>query len=419
MAKGESTTADIHVDGGGNELAREEAQRKALNRKGHRVLVLGVICAVVVFGGMLLPPQLFTGTGFAGFLASPSTFIDQMGRRIASFLQFATGGGGDFEWQFCGFVLSAAMGAALGMCGSVYQGALRNPLAAPKTLGVMSGGALGAFLYYLTPLATAGPAYISESAFSVSIGDYSQWLASLDPLSQLWLGYGKALCSVAGCFLIVALVVFISASTGRGKLSNITVIIAGQIFGVGVSSVIAFYRSSFIASGDHEMADLLMQIENYALGGMYTLQDLAIVGVPLACCIVAVMLMRNKLTMLSFGDDVARTMGVNVNRWRYIMIAICTFMTGWAISFLGHVAFLGFISAHVARRIVGPEMRYLLPASLLVGATFITFFYLLTTVGLFFAPQGSVGMWTSVVGGGVFLVIALRQRGESHNSWGR
>ena len=166
------------------------------------------------------------------------------------------------------------------------------------------------------------------------------------------------------------------------------------------------------------MAELLMQIENYALGGLYTMQDLALVGIPLALCMVAVLIMRNKLTMLSFGDEEAQSMGVNVNRWRYIMIAVCTFMTGWAISFMGHVAFLGFISAHVARRIVGPDMRYLLPASLFVGATFITFFYLLTTVGLGFAPQGSVGMWTSIVGAAVFLVMALRQRGRSENNWG-
>ena len=408
---------DIAVHGGGNELAEEEASCKVLSNPGQRVLVLGVVCAVIVFGGMLLPPQLFTGTGYSGLLSSPSVFIDQFGKRIASFLAFATGGDNSFEWQFCGFVLSAMMGAALGMCGSVYQGALRNPLAAPKTLGVMSGGALGAFLYYLTPLATAGPVFISESASSANIADYAEWVDSLDLFSQLWLEYGKAFCSVAGCFLVVSIVVAISASTGRGKLSNITVIIAGQIFSVGVSSMILFYRQTCLAGGDTDLAKQLMQIENYALGGIYYLDDLVLIGVPLLVCIVAVLLMRNKLTVMSFGDEEAQSMGVNVNRWRYIMIAVCTFMTGWAISFMGHVAFLGFISAHVARRIVGPDMRYLLPASLFVGAGFITFFFLLTTVGLGFAPQGSVGMWTSVIGASVFLVLALRQRGKSGTGW--
>ena len=409
---------DIRVHGGGNEQREAEQSRKSFSAMGQRVFVLGIICFVVVFGGMLLPPQLFTGTEYSGLFSSPAVFFSQLGGRVTSFLQFVTGGNDGFQFQFCGFVLSAMMGAALGMCGSVYQGALHNPLAAPKTLGVMSGGALGAFLYYLTPLATAGPAYISQSASSASIADYDRWLMSLDLLSRLWVEYGKALCSVAGCFLVVSLVVFVSASTGRGRLKNITVIIAGQIFSVGVSSLILYARTTYIAAGNADMAELLMQIENYALGGLYTMQDLALVGIPLALCMVAVLIMRNKLTMLSFGDEEAQSMGVNVNRWRYIMIAVCTFMTGWAISFMGHVAFLGFISAHVARRIVGPDMRYLLPASLFVGATFITFFYLLTTVGLGFAPQGSVGMWTSIVGAAVFLVMALRQRGRSENNWG-
>ena len=407
---------DIRVDGRGNALEASEAGRKAPRRAGRRVLNLAAICALLMFASMILPPYLFIETRPGASMSVPEFFAES-GRRFQELLQFLTGAGGSYEFIPCGVLLAAMMGAALGMCGSVYQGAFRNPLAAPKTLGVMSGGALGSFIYFMTPLAQMGPQFISEDPTGVNLAEVAQWYASLDPLSYLWVMYGQQFCSVAGCFLIVGIVVFISSVSGRGKLSNITLIIAGQVFSMGITGLILYMRYVYTATGDADQAEAMMEIENYALGGTYTTQDLALVGIPLLACIVAVLLMRNKLTMLSFGDEEAQSMGVDVNKWRYIMVAICTFMTGWAISFMGHVAYLGFISAHVSRRLVGPDMRYLLPASLFVGAIFITFFYMLTRCGLPFAPQGSVGMYTSIVGAALFLVIALRQRGRSTSDW--
>ena len=164
------------------------------------------------------------------------------------------------------------------------------------------------------------------------------------------------------------------------------------------------------------MADTLRAIENYTMMRSFTYNDLLVVGVPLLVCMVVVLLMRRRLTLLSFGDDEAAAMGINVGRTRYAMIAVCTAMTAVAISFCGHVAFLGFISAHIARRIVGPDFRFLLPASLFTGAGLLTFIQYLCQSGLPFTDPNSAGTVCSVVGAIVFLGLVLSEwgKGRSH-----
>jgi iron complex transport system permease protein len=143
----------------------------------------------------------------------------------------------------------------------------------------------------------------------------------------------------------------------------------------------------------------------------YYFQDLLIIVVPIAVCMAAVLLMRNRLTLLSFGTDEAASMGVSVNRTRYVMIALCTAMTAIAISFAGHVAFLGFISAHLARRIVGPDFKYLLPASVFVGGGLLTLIQYISQSGLPYTSPYAAGVTCSIVGACLFLLIVLKQRG--------
>lgn len=102
-------------------------------------------------------------------------------------------------------------------------------------------------------------------------------------------------------------------------------------------------------------------------------------------------------------------MGIDVNKSRYLMIIICTFMTGWAISFCGHIAFLGFISAHLARKIVGPDFRFLLPASVFTGGTLVLIVLYISQSGLPYTSPGSAGTICSVLGGLLFLVVAFQE----------
>jgi iron complex transport system permease protein len=356
---------------------------------------------------MVLPLYMFE---HSQMVFTPAVFLDVVAGNLNGLTTVLTGGGGWFEYRFMAVLVCAVSGAALGLTGSTYQGAFNNPLAAPKTLGVMAGGALGALIYVLF-LQDLGP-QMPGGGVSVQPWQITAWKASLNPLEWFWVSYGSCLCSIAGCMIVVAVVVGLTSFIGRGRMSNIIVIIFGQVFAATVTAVIAFARYFFTVDGGIDMVDQLVEIENYTMVRTYYFHDLLVIIAPIVLCMVVVLLMRNRLTLLSFGDDEAASMGINVNRTRYAMIIICTVMTGFAISFAGHVAFLGFISAHLARRIVGPDFKYLLPASVFVGGGFLTVVQWLAQSGLPLTSPYAAGVICSILGPCLFLFVVLKQRGE-------
>ncbi len=402
----------ISVRSEGNVFAQDAQERHGMRPESRRVIVLAVVFALVFVSASILPTHAFamalTSYPLAAFLADVSA-------NLAAFVGVFTGNGSAFETRFMAVLVCAVGGAALGLCGSTFQGAFNNPLAAPKTLGVMSGGALGALVYVLW-LKSYTPVMHSTSA-GVTASEIAVWESSLDPFAWFYLHYGRCLCSIAGCFIVVGVVMALTTFLGRGKLSNVIVIIFGQVFSVGVTAIIQFARYYFTMDGSAEVATELAQIENYTMINTYYFRDLLIVVAPIVICMVVVLALRNRLTLLSFGDDVANTMGVNVKRTRYLMIALCTVMTGLAISFCGHVAFLGFISAHLARRIVGPDFRFLLPASMLTGGALISVIQWICQSGLPFTSPYAAGPVCSVLGACLFMVVILRQRGEAGHGW--
>jgi iron complex transport system permease protein len=390
-----------------NTYATSEQARHSARAEARRVLVCGVAALVLVLLAWILPTYMFEHSMMR---FTPAVFFDVMAYNLDGLASVLTGGGGWFENRFMAVVVCAISGAALGLTGSTYQGAFNNPLAAPKTLGVMAGGALGALIFVLL-LQGVGP-QMPGSGTSITKGQADAWIASLDPLEWFWVNYGECLCSMAGCFLVVGIVIALTSLIGRGRMSNIIVIIFGQVFAGTITAIISFCRYYFTRDGGIDMVDQLREIENYTMIRTYYFHDLLVIVAPIVVCMVVVLLLRNRLTLLSFGEHEAASMGVNVNRTRYIMIAICTLMTAIAISFAGHVAFLGFISAHLSRRIVGPDFKYLLPASVFVGGGLLTLIQYLSQSGLPYTSPYAAGVICSIVGPFLFLLVVLKQRGK-------
>ena len=398
----------IAVSGTENKFAAEERARRGTRNESRRLMILGIICALIVIAALILPTYIFAHS-LVNY--TPAVFFNVMSTNIDGLIGTLTGNGEAFESRFMVVVMCAVSGAALGMCGSAYQGAFNNPLAAPKTLGVMAGGALGAlvFVVFLGDVGPKQPGSISSNSQLVG------WLSSLNPLEWAWVQYGEAICSMIGCFIVVGIVLSLTSWLGKGRLSNIIVIIFGQVFAATVTALISFaryYYTSNVTDAGIDLVDTLRAIENYTMMRSFTYNDLLVVVLPHVICMVIVLVMRRRLTLLSFGDDEAATMGINVNRTRYAMIAVCTIMTAIAISFCGHVAFLGFISAHISRRIVGPDFRYLLPASLFTGAGLLSLIQYICQSGLPYTSPYSAGTICSIVGAVIFLGLVLSQ-------WGR
>ena len=155
-------------------------------------------------------------------------------------------------------------------------------------------------------------------------------------------------------------------------------------------------------------------MNNITIGSFYrdySWIDIVAVGIPVVLCVVVVMLLRQRMTVLSLGNEAARSMGVDSKRTQLAVVAVSTLLTAIIISFCGRIGFVGFLIPHLARRMVGPHFNFLLPACMALGALFVMVAYLIVSCTLGPEYERMVGMFISIGGSAVFLVQALRGAG--------
>ena len=385
--------------------------RHALDRRNAVLIVAGVLVLLLIPVLTVLPIGLF-GSGAPAL--TPAYLIDSLGSNITGLANWMTGGPvtSGVSVLFWQTIAAAVVGAALALNGCVFQGALKNALAAPSTLGVMSGGTLGTLIY---TLAFGVPASVAAANEAVKASELEAELAAMDWPSYLFATQGRALCSMAGCFIIVALVLLIAHIAGRGKVSKVALLIAGQVFAALITGVIAIIRQYLMYYGTVEQQEAIQSILGGSISTIVDGPDLLILAVPLVIGAIVIMLMRNRLNLLAFNDDEAKSMGINTLATRNFAIIVCTILTGVAVSFVGSVGFVGFLVPHLARKAVGPNLRYLVPASLLFGAIFLMLAnYLMNLTSIF---SGSLGTLTSLVGILFFLGMAVRERARGNVDW--
>lgn len=110
-------------------------------------------------------------------------------------------------------------------------------------------------------------------------------------------------------------------------------------------------------------------------------------------------------------------MGISTTATRNALVAVCTVMTALVVSFTGPIGFVGFMCPHIARRLVGPEFRYLLPACAAIGGAVVVAVHCVSYMGIPGIELGSTGTFTSIIGCALFLVIALKSRGGKNAEW--
>lgn len=261
-------------------------------------------------------------------------------------------------------------GAALACSGAIIQTVLANPLAAPNIIGVNSGAGVGAALCCaLFPTAAAA---LPFAAF-------------------------------AGAFAGVMLVLLIAERAGA---SRITLVLAGVaisgMFSACIDAVLTVYPDALIGYSD------------FRIGGManLTVQRIAPAGWMIVFCLAAAFVFSNEMDVLALGSDTAQSLGLPVRRVRVLLLMIAAALAGAAVSFAGLLGFVGLIAPHMARRLVGSEGRFLLPACAFGGAALLTVCDILARV--LFAPyELPVGIVLSLAGGPFFLWLLFR-RGASH-----
>lgn len=278
-------------------------------------------------------------------------------------------------------VLGAALvGAALGVSGTLFQGLLRNPLADPLLLGTSSGAALGATVAFVVPALFAAE----------------------------WMGFGLvAVFAFAGALLAVALVYQLASRRGRAPV--VTLLLAG----VAVSAVLTAVQTLLITVN----ATLSMRVVSlyvWIAGGINvdSWSQVAVVFVLVLAGVAAALLLSPALDAFALGEEMASYLGLHVERYKMLVVAVASLLVAGAVSISGLVGFVGLVSPHLCRITLGPRHRLLIPASALVGALFVVVADLLARVAL--APNElPLGVVTALVGGPFFLSL-LRHAGSRY-----
>lgn len=269
--------------------------------------------------------------------------------------------------------LGVLTGASLAVAGVVFQALLRNPLATPYTLGVASGSALGALLVIKSGL------YFSFLGFS-----------------------SVQLAAFAGSLLTVLLVYAISRRAGR--ISIYGMILAGV--------TISFFFSALILIL-HYLADFTetQQMIRWTMGGL----DIVEYGVllrTLPLLLVSFLVlwgMSRTFNILSTSEETALSKGVDVPRVQILAFVIASLLTGSVVALSGPIGFVGLIIPHLLRLLGGPDHRYLIPASILLGGGFLALSD--TLARTLFAPVDlPVGIITTLLGGPFFLWLLIQKR---------
>ena len=267
---------------------------------------------------------------------------------------------------------ASVVGAALAMSGAAYQGLFKNPLADPYLVGVASGAGLGAVVVLLTgiPMYLAGVSLLPVAAFAGGTGA----VAVAYSIARNSRGTPTTTLILAG--------VAIAALTGA--VSSLLILRSDP----ELRPVLAWLMGSLISSEWKESAIVLA----YAVPGMAILLGFG-----------------RMLNVLQLSEDHAAMLGVPVEKVKLLLIGAATLVTAAAVSFSGLIGFVGLVAPHVVRLIWGPDYRFLLPMSAIVGATFLV---LADLVARTIVSPGElpVGMVTAFCGAPFFLYLLRRRR---------
>jgi iron complex transport system permease protein len=287
----------------------------------------------------------------------------------------------------CESVLTASLvGAALAAAGTAFQAVLRNPLADPYLLGASSGAALAAYVWRLPAL--SGLLVLGGTAAAEA---------------------GQEAFAFAGALLAVTLVLAITtARSGSRRLDPVTLLLVGVVVNAVIGAVYLLLNAIHkdIPGGGGEIAILVGGI-----GHVTHLQFHCAAAFVVGGWLVLLWL-GGPLTVSSLGEEEAGALGVRVHRLRWAALAAASLITAAAVAISGPIAFVGLICPHVARRLVGPDERRLLPAATAAGAILLA---LADAVSRTLAQQGllgtelQVGILTGLLGGPFFLMLLMER----------
>ncbi len=276
--------------------------------------------------------------------------------------------------------LGMLVGAGLAVSGAVMQGLFRNPLADPGLVGVSAGASLGAVGVIVLGGSVLAPITAMLGIFALPIAAF-----------------------IGG--LLTTLVLY-SVATRRGQTAVATMLLAGiaiSAFAGAITGVLIYLAN------DTQLRDLTFWNLGSLAGANWN--KVLAASLPIVGGTAVALTLSGGLNAITLGEATAHHLGIPVQRLKAMAIVAVAAAVGASVAVSGGIGFVGIVVPHVLRLVMGPDNRYLLPGSALLGAAFLLVADAVSRVIV--APaELPIGIVTAAVGGPFFLWILLRRRGQ-------
>lgn len=264
----------------------------------------------------------------------------------------------------------ALVGGGLALAGAAYQGLFNNPMVSPDILGASAG-----------------------SGFGAALGILLGWHIVRIECAAFVMG-----------LIAVALAWSLGALLGRRGDPVLMLVLVGILVASVFTALISFAK--YMA----DPYDRLQAITYWLMGSFASInpKDVKLSALPILAGTVPLLMMRWRLNVLCMGEEEARALGVNTRILRFTVILAATLISAAAVSICGMVGWIGLVVPHLARMIVGPNYRDMMPAAALIG---ISFLLLVDDVARTIAAlEIPIGILTALIGAPFFLFLLVRQQ---------
>ncbi|WP_433943124.1 FecCD family ABC transporter permease [Paenibacillus sp. SN-8-1] len=277
-----------------------------------------------------------------------------------------------FEFRLPQIIISVMVGAGLALSGCLLQGVTGNSLAEPGILGINSGAGLAVLIFvYLYPAELLGSVYLMP------------------------------VLALVGAGASAGLIYYLAYKKGDG-LSAIRLVLSGIGVAAGVNAF-TIVISLKLDPQNHQLIYTWLAGSIRGTDWTYVLSF-----IPWLLILVPYSLYKAKvLNVLTLGDSAAKGLGTAVNRERFKLMAVAVALAGVCVAVGGAISFVGLISPHLARRLVGPKHQLLLPTSMLCGGFLMILADAVTRVSSVSIP---IGVVVAVIGAPYFLYLLAKAK---------
>ena len=353
----------------------KESMKEAYGRyTARRLLFIGVFAAMMV---AMFFVSLAVGTRSLSISEVYTLFIDHIkGVRYDRLLEYDKWFDDNIVWNYrvprALFALIA--GAGLAVAGAAMQSVMKNPLADPYTTGISSGALLGVALAMVLGFSAGG--------------------AGID-------GYGTLINAMIFAMIPVLVIYVMAPFLNR---SPATLILAGT----AVSYLFSSVTTLLLVSTD---SGTLSQVYHWQVGKLGDLSWDSVPFVLVSCSVgtAILMMLSNKLNLMSLEDKDAKALGLDSEKLRLVCLIVLSFMAASVISFVGIIGFVGLIVPHMVRMLIGSDYRFVIPASVVVGGAFLLGCDIVSRA-IDVSATIPVGVVTSLIGAPIFLYLIIRQK---------